>query len=113
MKIILAGAGHFALEVEQYILDCRAAGRGIFDYDDTPILDAELVGLYFHEHGRLGDFQTRSLSVLDPGAEPPSKIRVLIAIGNAEVRRKVWGELRERGVRFVKLVHPTSVVAPN
>jgi sugar O-acyltransferase (sialic acid O-acetyltransferase NeuD family) len=113
MKIILAGAGAFALEVEQYILDCRAAGRGIFDYDNTPIADAELVGLHFREHARLGDFQTRPLAALDPGAEPPSKVRVLIAIGNAELRRKVWGELRERGVRFVKLLHPTSVVAPN
>jgi len=113
MKIILAGAGAFALEVEQYILDCRAAGRGIFDYDGTSIADVELVGLHFHGHGRLRDFQTSSLAVLDPGTEPPSEVRVLIAIGNAEVRRKVWGELCERGVRFATLVHPTSLVAPN
>jgi sugar O-acyltransferase (sialic acid O-acetyltransferase NeuD family) len=36
----------------------------------------------------------------------------LIAIGNAEDRRKVWKNLRNRGARFAKLVHPGSWIAP-
>ncbi len=113
MDIVLAGAGAFALEVEQYILDCRAAGHGIFDDDGTPITDANLAGLYFKGNNRLDDFQTRALPSLDPGTKPSANVRVLIAIGNAEIRRNVWNELRKRGVRFAKLVHPTSVVARN
>jgi sugar O-acyltransferase (sialic acid O-acetyltransferase NeuD family) len=113
MKIVLAGAGAFALEVEQYILDCHAAGHGLFGSDGSPVAKAELVGLHFDGSVRQRDFLTKSLIVLDSSSYLPSDVQFLIAIGNAEARRKVWTNLRSRGARFAKLVHPTSWVAPS
>ena len=113
MKVVLAGAGAFALEVEQYILDCHAAGHGLFGSDGSPVAKAELVGLHFDGSVRQQDFLTKSLMVLDSSSYLPSDVHFLIAIGNAQARRKVWTNLRSRGARFAKLVHPTSWVAPS
>lgn len=111
MKIVLAGAGGFALEIEQYIFDCRAAGRGLFDSDGSAISDVDLIGVHFDGHERLKDFQTRSLAIVARSGDVPFDVNFLIAIGNAEDRRKVWKNLRNRGAHFAKLVHPTSWIA--
>jgi sugar O-acyltransferase (sialic acid O-acetyltransferase NeuD family) len=114
MKVVLAGAGAFALEVEQYILDCHAAGHGLFGSDGSPVAKAELVGLHFDGPDRQRDFLTKPLMLLDSSSYLPSDVHFLIAIGvDAQARRKVWTNLRSRGARFAKLVHPTSWVAPN
>jgi sugar O-acyltransferase (sialic acid O-acetyltransferase NeuD family) len=111
MKIVLAGAGAFALEVEQYILDCNGSGRGLLDSDGCVARLATLAGVHFTGHGRLDDFQTRSLAVLAADAELPADVHFLVAIGSAEARRQVWHALRARSARFATLVHPTAVLA--
>jgi sugar O-acyltransferase (sialic acid O-acetyltransferase NeuD family) len=111
MGIVLAGAGGFALEVEQYIIDCAAAGRGLFDSDGSPVTAGDLVALDSKGADRSADFRTTSLTILDTDSGPRSDVHFLIAIGQPDLRRSVWLRLRERGARFATLVHPTAYVA--
>src|SRR5262249_51821123 len=115
MKLILAGAGAFALEIEQYILHCKNARRGLFDSEGREAVydDVTVAGLYFSGKGRLEDFQTRPSKLSGPSEKWSPEFHFLIAIGNAEVRRKVWRELEASGARFATLVHPSGVIAAN
>ncbi len=111
IKIVLAGAGGFALEVEQYIVDCTSAGRGLFDDQGTPVAAADLVGVNYDRAERTADFQTQPLPVMDLDASSRPDVHVLVAIGQPELRRVVWHQLRGRGANFATLVHPSAYVA--
>lgn len=110
MKLILAGEGAFALEVEQYVLDCKAAGRGLSGADG-PAAEVDLVGVSLN--GRLADYQTSALASFDLSTTSLSEFHILVAVGDAELRRALWADLEARGARFATLVHPSAVVATN
>ena len=67
MEIILVGAGDMALEVEQYIVDCNSAGRGLIGDDHRQVPQASIKGVVFSGEGRLDDFQTRPRYLGEPG----------------------------------------------
>jgi sugar O-acyltransferase (sialic acid O-acetyltransferase NeuD family) len=112
MNIILCGAGAFALEIEQYILDCKRAGSGIYDDVGRPANEsATLWGAVFTGNGRLSEFQTPNVRHCEPGKAEPEDAHYLIAIGDAVVRRRVWGELQAMSAHFATIIHPTSSIA--
>lgn len=113
MKLVFIGAGGFALELEQCLLDCRAAGKGVFDEQGFAIGDdaAELSGVCFVDHGRLFDFQTRNLSRHEINRGDVRLFRYVIAIGDPIVRHRLWIELRAIGARFATIVHPSCTIS--
>ncbi len=110
MDIILVGAGGFAQEVEQYIADCTRAGHGLYDADKKPVSGGRVVGLYYEGEGRRREFSSSIVRIENP--TDYSHAHWLIAIGNAEVRRRMWLQLTTQGARFATLLHPTSIVMP-
>jgi sugar O-acyltransferase (sialic acid O-acetyltransferase NeuD family) len=113
MEIILVGAGDMALEVEQYIVDCNSAGRGLIGDDYRQVSQASIKGVVSSGEGRLDDFQTRPRYLGEPANHEPSEAHYLIAIGTADIRRQIWQQLVQRGVRFATVIHPTCSVASN
>ncbi|HEX6441310.1 MAG TPA: hypothetical protein VF007_03925 [Stellaceae bacterium] len=113
MKLILAGAGGCAIEIEQYLLDCKAAGRGILDSNSRPAdpSEVEFWGVYAREDGPLDDFQHPPRRIRRPAIEDPPGAHYLIAIGDPRIRARIWVELLALGIRFATLIHPTAQVA--
>lgn len=115
MNIVIAGGGAFGLEIEQYVLHCKEARRGLFAADGAQPSydDVKIIGVRSTDLGRLAEFQTRPPAMNDPDGAWRPDLHFLIGIGCPEARRKVWGELQLRGARFATLVHPSCVIASN
>lgn len=115
MRIVLAGGSHLALEFEQYIVDCKRAGRGLRDEVGREVSPREvtLEAVYFNGPGRLSDFQTGPKHIREAPEVWPDDVRLLIAIGDVVIRRRVFKELMAQGAKFASLIHPTAIAADN
>jgi sugar O-acyltransferase (sialic acid O-acetyltransferase NeuD family) len=99
-KLIIIGAGGFGREVLQYARSIPAAARG---WEPHGFLDANPDALERFGH---------PLPILgDPVAYAPAPDEVFIcAIGDPRRKLLLCRGLRERGARFVNLIHPTAIV---
>jgi len=99
-RILIVGAGGFGREVHAWASQhprCGAAWRIAGFLDDDP----EALGGLAPPAPRIG-------SVAD--YQPAGNERLICAIGDPATKRRVCESLRERGARFMSLVHPTVVL---
>lgn len=96
-RIIVVGGGGFGRELMCWLEDCTAAGTlpplaGFLD--DSPL---ELPR-YAPRLGSIQDFTPRAGDLF------------ALAIAKPETKRKITGLLKDRGGRFVSVVHPSAIV---
>ncbi|HLX79280.1 MAG TPA: acetyltransferase [Burkholderiales bacterium] len=101
--VILIGAGGHARVLLDVLGRCGVAVAGLTDVDAG-------------KHGKLlaGVRVLGSDEVL--GRHPPAKTILVNAMGSAEsmsLRQKVYERLKKEGYRFLTLVHPSAVIAPD
>lgn len=100
-RTIIVGAGGFGRELLAWAGDCHKVGAlpevaGLID-DDPAVLDG--LNCPARLLGSIADFAPK------PGD------RLLMAIGNPAIKRRVTELLIVRGGQFATLVHPTAVIA--
>lgn len=99
-RLLIVGGGAFGREVLDWARQNAAHGRdwslGGFLDDRTEVLDGFDVGLPWL--GRARDYMPQSGDVF------------VGALGQVEAKRRILGALRDRGARFVSLIHPTALV---
>lgn len=100
-RCLIVGAGGFGREVLSWVLAMANPEWNIVGFLDsnTSALDGKNMPL-----GVVGDPATW---------EPQSDEVFLCGIGDSGTRLRVCGELRERGARFVSVVHPTVTLGLN
>lgn len=102
MKLLIVGAGGFGREAATWAEDVRVATKPAWHIagylDDDPAATTE----FDHD-----------LAILGPvsGHAPASDELFLMAIGAPRTKLSIGGALRQRGGRFLTLVHPTAIAA--
>jgi sugar O-acyltransferase (sialic acid O-acetyltransferase NeuD family) len=100
-RIIIVGAGGFGREVLQWMRDA---------WPDRASLVA---GFLSAEHDRLqGHARCPAIIASPEDFVPEAGDALLLAIGIADIRRRVAEMLRSRNATFLSLIHPTAIVAP-
>lgn len=103
MRVLILGAGGHAQVVADILRRMRESGADLMPIgylDDDPALAGQrLLGLPV-----LGPITTLSSTVHDA---------LIVAIGDNEVRRRLFQALQAQGERFVIAQHPRAVVAPD
>lgn len=99
-KIVILGAAYFAREVYSMVMDCIAAGK---DWEFKGFLDdrTHLLDDFPHSGEMLGAAETYV---------PLEDDYVIPALGDSAIREKYISILKEKGVRFETLIHPTALV---
>ncbi len=102
--IVIVGAGGFGREV----LHWAHALLESDDYRFKGFIDDNLEGIQFPEDGLniLGTIHSGQNQYHITGSE-----RFVYAIGNIDNKRSIITSLKQRGARFLTLIHPTAVVA--
>jgi sugar O-acyltransferase (sialic acid O-acetyltransferase NeuD family) len=101
-NIIIVGAGGFAREVYEYVHVSFDLNEYKFKGFLTP--DAKELEPFNMEHLVLGNQDNYEFQEND---------RVILAIGNVDIRKKVLSKLNELEVEFVNLIHPTAIISEN
>ena len=100
-RILIVGAGGFGREVLHWARHT------------WPDLSAAVSGFLADAPRSEGDRDMPPV-IGDPSRHVPAPGEgFLLAVGIPEVRRRLAEQLEARGARFLTLVHPTAVVAPN
>lgn len=113
-EIVIAGAGGFALEVEDYINDCARSGVGLLDASGAPIPEiagACVAGVLDPGAGRIADFVKVPKHFSDEEGYDPLGRWHVIAIGDPRIRNKIAANLSAKGAAFVSVVHPSAKIA--
>lgn len=97
----IVGAGGFGREMVTYAQDAHDDGWGY-----------EAVG-FVDDSRSLGEEVLPGLPVIGTTREPPKGVELLIALGDAGVRRTVARLAADAGNRLVTFVHPTAYIARN
>lgn len=99
-NVIIVGAGGFGREVFNWANDSLPSER----YRIKGFLSNKPGHLDFFNLGVgvLGDDETYSIGDDD---------RFLFAIGDIDAKKRIVGKMKDRGARFISLIHPTAVVA--
>lgn len=102
-KLVILGNSGAARECYWLARDCMAAG-----------LDVEFKGFLSFE-GYKGDLQ--ELAALDLGVDdayqPDDEDVFVIGIGIPELRRKAFCKWKDKGARFINLIHPQAQIIGN
>lgn len=100
MRILIVGAGGHAQVVADSVLRMRDAGS-----------DLKLVGFVDEDPAQQGRsiFDMPVVAALSDLAHDAS----VVAIGDNTAREKTFSTLRDSGERFVSVVHPSAVLAPD
>ena len=101
-QLILIGAGDFGREVLAWALDAQAAGA---DWRIKGFLDANPRALEGY------DIDLPILGDIDNYAPQPDDV-FLCAIGQPRLRAKIWQQMKAKGARFTRLIHPSVIVGP-
>jgi sugar O-acyltransferase (sialic acid O-acetyltransferase NeuD family) len=101
MKVIVVGAGSFGLEIATYLLDLARAGAPV-----------QLAGFLDDTPGRIADMPGPAAHLGPVAAYVPREGESLvIALGDAVARHRLYRQLHQRGAAFYTLVHPLAYVA--
>jgi sugar O-acyltransferase (sialic acid O-acetyltransferase NeuD family) len=103
-KVVILGAGGFGREVlDIFVAENRASKKWeILGFVDD---DVELHGKVLNGYPVLGSFDW--FKTIDP-----KEIKVIAAVGDNRVRRKVVDKAKERGLEFCSVIHPTVTLTP-
>jgi sugar O-acyltransferase (sialic acid O-acetyltransferase NeuD family) len=100
--LIIVGTGGFAAEVTEYIcstLDYRDDYlKGYLDFTD------ENLGKYKFDRPILGTEKTYHIEEDD---------RFIVAVGKRSTRNKIIDILRDRGAKFINVIHSSAIVSKN
>lgn len=103
-KVVIIGAGGFGREVLDIFLannNVREKWSVLGFVDDNP----ELHGKTLNGYPVLGSFDWfRTINT--------NEIKVVVAIGDNEVRKKVVGKAKEGGLGFCTIIHPNVLMTP-
>lgn len=100
LDVVIIGAGGFGREIRQLLFDCLDSHQYRFKGflgKDMGVAEDPTVAKQM-----LGDPQTY---------KPAAQDRFVLAIGNMAARRQTTESLLTRGARFIKLIHPSALVA--
>lgn len=99
-NIIIVGAGGFGREVYLWAKDSFSKDqyriKGFLD-DNPNILD-----IYNMDFGVVGNLDNYKIENQD---------RFLFAIGDIDIKKQLITKLKEKGAKFLTLIHPTAIVA--
>lgn len=100
-KIIVIGAGGLGAEIKQYIHDCSNANRM-----------GEFKG-YLDDTMPIGTLCANGGEVLGSIKEhiPVCDYLYLVGIGDVVARDRIYNELRRKGAKFARLIHPLSYIS--
>ena len=99
-RVLIAGAGGFGREIAGWIDGCLGAN-----------VDWKLAG-YLNDNpdALMGyDVPEKILGTITDYL-PEANDRVIIAIGDPETKLKIVERLRQRGARFLQLIHRSAVI---
>jgi len=101
LKVVIVGAGGHG----QVVADSLLAEL----MDDSK--DIQLVG-FVDDNPRLQQCSLLGLPVLGTVAQLPTIVHhaVVIAIGNNQVRHKIYRQLHEQGEQFISVYHPSTII---
>lgn len=112
---VLYGGGDFAVEVATYLLDVSAVQELARIPGDSPAMPpvSDIVSSGVVRRKVFENFFCTAPEIhSDIGTvKDITHKRVIICIGDALVRRRVFSELNDRGVRFGTVIHPLAYVA--
>jgi sugar O-acyltransferase (sialic acid O-acetyltransferase NeuD family) len=102
-NLILVGAGAFGRELVNWSYDVAAAtgGAPITGFLDNDAHALDKFGYDLEYRGTIEAYQPREGD------------RLVMAIGDPLVKKRIAGELLAKGAQFASLVHPRAVVARN
>jgi len=100
-NIIIVGAGGFAREVYYWANDTFSKEnykiRGFLSYNQKDLegfnVKADIIGN-------------------DDNYKIEKNDRFIIAIGNIDIKKRAANRLKNRGAKFISLIHPTSLIVP-
>lgn len=104
-KIIFFGTGAVAAEITSYIEDSdwgRNANIEVKGYVASDEAGVVNWGNYKYKAPYLGSFDTYKIEEED---------YFVLALGNYAVKRKIVEQIKNRGGRFITLIHPTATIA--
>ncbi|MBB6454546.1 sugar O-acyltransferase (sialic acid O-acetyltransferase NeuD family) [Salirhabdus euzebyi] len=97
--IVIVGAGGFGREVYQY-------AKSIY-----PSVEYRIKGFLSNNPGDLDGFDVDSIILGDENSyEIQENDRFIFAIGNIQIKKRIIPILKEKGAKFLTLIHPTAVV---
>jgi sugar O-acyltransferase (sialic acid O-acetyltransferase NeuD family) len=100
--VIIVGAGGFGREVY------------LWAKSSLPADQYRIKGFYAKDRKELDGFDIPAKILGDEDSrEIGEHDRFLLAIGTIEIKKRIAGKLKQRGAKFLSLVHHTAVVAPN
>jgi sugar O-acyltransferase (sialic acid O-acetyltransferase NeuD family) len=103
MRVLIVGAGGHAQVVADILLRMRDCGEAV-----------ELVG-YVDDNQSLAGQELLGLPVLGTTGDIGKLAHdaVIVAVGDNDIRRRLFDRLRQAGEQFVTARHPQSIVAPD
>jgi sugar O-acyltransferase (sialic acid O-acetyltransferase NeuD family) len=98
--IVIIGAGGFGRELHEMLWDCLSPEQYRFK------------GFLAKDPDELAGYEVDAPILDHPDSyQPRANDRLLLAIGDMDVRRRIVETLTSRGGEFLTLIHPTSIVA--
>ena len=98
--IVIIGAGGFGRELHEMLWDC------------VPPAEYRFKGFLAKNPDELADYGVDAPILDHPDQyRPQADDRLLLAIGDIDVRRRIVETMVERGGKFMTLIHPSSVIA--
>jgi len=102
-RLFIAGAGGFGRELLDWALDVPPGGR---DWEVHGFLDQQ-AGTLKTSYGNFPIWADAEKREFDKSE------RVICAIGDPRIKLRCCRSLRQRGARFITLIHPTAVLGSN
>lgn len=101
LRVLIAGAGNFGREIAGWLDGCHGAG-----------CEWELAGFLSDDPAALDGYCQREpiLGTIND-YEPLPDDRLIVAMGNPEPKLAVAEKLRQRGARFLQVIHKSAVVS--
>lgn len=102
MGLIVCGTGEYAREVYYWIVDAQKSinekFKGFLDHNYSSLAKFNLEHLYL---GSEDDYRTMSSD------------KIIIAIADEEVRKRIFSKLNNRKVKFTNFIHPSVIIGGN
>jgi len=101
-NIIIIGAGGFGREVYLWVKDTFFSPQyKIKGFIDDNLKSLENYNMNVNVIGNLNNYKVKK------------KDRFLIAVGDIDIKKKIVVSFKEKGAKFLTLIHPSAIIAKN